>query len=64
MITKKRIARQICRCKEKLDYLENNKEHLSKHGYWEIGYLKGRITTLEDWLDELEELETEVQKHE
>ena len=55
MIEKRRIERQIKRCQEKLNDLKSREERLSKHGYWEMGYLKGRITTLEDWLDELEE---------
>lgn len=57
MITKERIKRQIHRCEENLRNLEDNKDILSKHGYWSIGYFKGRITTLKDWLDELEEEE-------
>lgn len=55
MIDKERIKRQINRCQEKLDALKSREEHLSIHGYWDMGFLRGRITTLEDWLDELEE---------
>lgn len=55
MTKKERIKRQIKRCQEKLNDLQSREEHLSKYGYWDMGYFKGRMTTLEDWLDELEE---------
>lgn len=54
-MTEKKVERKINRAKEKLKLLEERKEHLSKHGYWEIGYLKGQISVLEDWLDEIRE---------
>lgn len=57
MTEKEKIKRQIKRCQEKLDDLKSREEHLSKYGYWDMGYFQGRITTLKDWLDELEENE-------
>ena len=54
-MTKRELERKISRAKEKLESLEEREEHLSKHGYWEIGYLKGQINVLEDWLDEIME---------
>ena len=54
-MTEKELERKINRAKEKLKALEENKDNLSKHGYWEIGYLKGKISVLEDWLDEIKE---------
>ena len=53
MITAKRLERSIDRAKKQLAELEAREKHLSKHGYWEIGYFKGRISVLEDWLDEI-----------
>ena len=54
-MTKERLEHQIKRTKNKIKELENEQENLSKHGYWSIGYWKGRLSVLEDWLDELEE---------
>ena len=51
----RRLRRRIDRARRKLANLVARKEHLSEHGYWEIGYLQGQIGVLEDWLDELVE---------
>ena len=59
MITKRQLKRSIRRAKIQLAILEAKQDSLSKHGYWEIGYLRGRIATLEDWLDELMENATD-----
>lgn len=55
MITKERLQHQIERTKKLLADLEKRQEHLSKHGYWDMGYYKGKLEVLENWLDELEE---------
>lgn len=55
MLTIKQIERRLELAKKRLDPLLDREEHLSKHGYWDIGYLKGQISVLEDWLDELKE---------
>jgi hypothetical protein len=47
-MTEERLQRMIDRAQEKLKDLEERKESLSKHGYWDIGYFKGRISVLED----------------
>lgn len=52
---KERIKRQIKRCQERLDTLKSCETHLSKYGYWDMGYFQGRLSILKDWLDELEE---------
>lgn len=57
MITKRRLQKSIKRTKEQLEQLEERKEHLSQYGYYDMGYLKGRIEVLEDWLDEMNEEE-------
>ena len=53
--TKEMLERQILRTKNRIKELEDKEEHLSKHGYWELGYFKGKLSVLEDWLDELKE---------
>lgn len=55
MVTKERLKRQVDICKERLNDLKSREEHLSKHGYWDIGYFQGKLSVLEDWLDEMEE---------
>lgn len=57
MITKERLERQIYKYKEKLNDLKSREEHLSKHGYWDMGYFQGKLSVLEDLLDEIEEEE-------
>lgn len=59
MKIEKELERRIKRSKERLKSLEEREEHLSKYGYWEIGYFKGRIEILEDWLDEIREAKYE-----
>ena len=51
----KRLERRIENAKMQLALLEERKSHLSQHGYWDMGYLKGKISVLEDWLDEEKE---------
>ena len=55
----KELERKIERAKIQLALLEERKSHLSQHGYWEMGYLKGKISVLEDWFDEVNEKENE-----
>ena len=57
MVTKEGIQRSINRAKQELKRLQERKEDLSKYGYEEMGYFKGRLAVLEDWLDEMEEEE-------
>lgn len=54
---KETLQRKIKRAKEKLTALQEREDHLSKHGYWDMGYWQGAISVLEDWLDEIEEKE-------
>lgn len=53
--TKKRIEHMINREKKRMQPMIDNFEDLSKWGLWTIGYCQGRISLLEDLLDELEE---------
>ena len=46
---------KIENAKRQLAVLEERKSHLSQHGYWDMGYFKGQISVLEDWLDEEKE---------
>ena len=57
MITKERLQHQIDKAKKHIEELEKRKEILSEDGHWTLGYFKGRLTVLEDWLDELIESE-------
>ena len=43
-MTKERLEHQIIRTKNQIKELEDKQEHLSKHGYWDLGYWKGRLT--------------------
>ena len=52
-MTEERLKRMIQRAEEQLKDLKEREEHLSKHGYWDIGYFTGRISALEEWLDEI-----------
>lgn len=56
MRTKERLQHQIDRANERIARLEINQEDLSEHGFWSLGYWKGRLSILEEWLDEVEEL--------
>lgn len=50
-----RIRRKIERARKKLEPLIERKAYLSEHGHWEIGFLQGQISILEDWLDDITE---------
>ena len=54
-MTARKLKRKIERVKRKLKSLEDREKYLSKYGYWDIGYLKGQISILEDWLDVIKE---------
>lgn len=51
---KKKMKRQIERNNAKIKVLEDKKEKLSIHGHFDLGYLKGVNSTLENILDDLE----------
>lgn len=50
----RRIKHKIDRAKRKIQDLEERKNILSVHGYWSLGYWEGRLSVLEDLLDEVE----------
>lgn len=50
-----RVKRRIKRITIQLKPLEDRTEHLSKYGYWDVGFLKGQLSMLEDLLDDLQE---------
>lgn len=60
-MNKHQLLRQIERLKKRIsDYEEKEAEgKLSSHGYWSLGYFKGKLSVMEDWLDEIEENEIE-----
>lgn len=51
--TESQLERKLNNAKKILKSLEENEENLSMHGHWSIGYLQGKISVMEDWLDEL-----------
>jgi hypothetical protein len=57
--SKRILERKINRVTKKLATLKEREEHLSKHGHWDMGYLQGQLSVLQDWLDEIMEEEDE-----
>jgi hypothetical protein len=55
--TKEGLRRMIKRNKEHLKQLQDKEENLSVWGYRDMGYFEGRLSVLEDLLDEIEENE-------
>lgn len=53
--TKERLHRMIKRNKVHLKQLQDKEENLSVWGYRDMGYFEGRLSVLEDLLDEIEE---------
>ena len=54
---KRQIQRQIERTKKHITDYEIRKDNLSVHGYWSLGYYQGKLTAMEDALDDIEEAE-------
>ena len=57
--TKERLHRMIKRNKAHLKRLQDKQANLSVWGYRDMGYFEGRLSVLEDLLDELEEDDNE-----
>lgn len=55
-VQKKSVQRRLKRAREKLEAVMAKEDCLSKHGFWDMGCLRGEISVLEDWLDELNDL--------
>jgi hypothetical protein len=55
--TKERLSHMIERNQAILKQLKDRQEHLSVWGYRDMGYYEGRLSVLEDLLDEMEENE-------
>ncbi len=55
MLTKERVEHQIKRAQNSIEKLEMDQENLNEHGYWSRGYWKGRLSVLEDLLDNMNE---------
>lgn len=53
-MNKKQLEHKISRTKEMISCYDNKKDYLSVHGYWDFGYQVGRLSVLEDLLDEME----------
>ena len=55
------LERKLKRAKPQYEALQNrDRDHLSVYGFEDMGYFKGVITTCEDLLDALEEMENEI----
>ena len=54
---KRQIQKQIERTKKHIADYEERKDNLSVHGYWSLGYYQGKLTAMEDALDDIEEAE-------
>lgn len=52
----KRLDRQIERLKPRIAALEEKKSRLSVHGFQDLGYYRGRVSAMEDMVDDLREL--------
>lgn len=52
----RKYERQLKRCRTKESLMEQKKDRLSVHGYWDLGYFGGRATLYEDVVDDLKEL--------
>lgn len=59
-MNEKYLKRQIERLKLQIQDLEERKEKLSVHGYWDLGYYRGKLTVMEDWLDNIQETKGEL----
>lgn len=42
---KARLERSLKRAEERAEYLEQRKDKLSPHGYWDLGYFHGKAST-------------------
>ena len=51
----KKLKRRLKRAEERYLILKSKENNLSEHGRWELGYWEGRISALEDCIDDLEE---------
>lgn len=54
---KRQLERQIERTKRHIEDYEARKDSLSFHGYWALGYYQGKLTAMEDSLDDIEAAE-------
>lgn len=54
---RKILERKIRHAKPQYEELKNRSNHLSVWGFEDMGYFKGIVTTCEDLLDALDEME-------
>lgn len=52
-MTEHQLERSISRIKKQIADLESREKNLSIHGHWDLGYYKGKLSVLEDWLDNI-----------
>ena len=59
-MTERQLKRQIGRITKRIQALEDRKDNLSVHGYWDLGYHKGKLAVMEDWLDDRVDLVEQI----
>lgn len=55
-MSERHLKRQIERIRKRIQEYEEKEKTLSVHGYWSLGYYRGKLSALEDWLDYMQEL--------
>lgn len=58
-ILKGRIQKKLERTRRELETVIAKDDCLTKHGFWDMGYLRGQISVLVEWLDELDDIAKE-----
>lgn len=51
-----RTERRLARVKKRVEEYKQNESNLSNHGYWSLGYWVGVETTLENQLDDIDDM--------
>ena len=54
-MTERQLERQIERTRKRIQDYEAHEDTLSAYGHWSLGYFRGKLTVMEDWLDDIRE---------
>ena len=52
---KRQLQRQIERTKKQIEDYKAREDSLSVYGFWSLGYYQGKLTVMEEALDDIEE---------
>ncbi|MBO5969142.1 MAG: hypothetical protein J6S14_11675 [Clostridia bacterium] len=55
-MSEQQLKRQIERIRKRIQEYENEEETLSVHGHWSLGYYRGKLSVMEDWLECIQEM--------